>query len=56
MALTCHFCVCGCIQWRNEPKHLGGRNLCEGAIATKPEGATERRGVPPPTVGSFFIF
>ena len=45
-------------QWRNEPKHLGGHNLCEGAKRPSPRerGEGVGGGCPPPTVGSFFIF
>ena len=49
-------------QWRNEPKHLGGHNLCEGAKRPSPRERSDRAGggcgreVPPPTVGRFFIF
>ena len=46
-------------QWRNEPKHLGGAifprersDQARGSVATE----RGRGGVPPPTVGSFFIF
>ena len=50
------------IQWRNEPKHLGGgaQSLRGSERSDQARGsvATERweGGGPPPTVGSFFIF
>ena len=40
-------------QWRNEPKHLGGG----GTIFARERSDRVGGGcVPPPTVGSFFIF
>ena len=45
-----------CHQWRNEPKHLGGgAQSLRGSVATE-RGWVWEGGVPPPTVGSFFIF
>ena len=46
-------------QWRNEPKQLGGGGAqsLRGSVATeRGEGVGRGIGVPPPTVGSFFIF
>ena len=37
-------CVCVCVQWRNEPKHLGGHNLCEGAKRPSPRERSDRAG------------
>ena len=52
----------GITQWRNEPKHLGGTifarersDQARGSVATE-RGWVWEGGVPPPTVGSFFIF
>ena len=49
----------GTEQWRNEPKHLGGGIFArERSDQARGSVATERGegGVPPPTVGNFFIF
>ena len=49
-----------CKQWRNEPNYLGGTIFArERSDQARGSVATERGegvGVPPPTVGSFFIF
>ena len=41
-------------QWRNEPKDLGGHNLCDGERSD--QARVWEGGVPPPTLGSFFNF
>ena len=44
-------------QWRNEPTNLGGTIFArERSDQARGSVATERGSVPPPTIGSFFIF
>ena len=43
-------------QWRNEPKYLGGHNLCEGPKRPSPRERSDRAGDRGCGRGSFFIF
>ena len=43
-------------QWRNEPKKFEGGTIFERERSDRAGGGCGRAGVPPPTLGSFFIF